>query len=177
MSKPLHLLSFATTPLSPSAARLTNQHLIQDGPQAPPVALHAVPLLQQHLGRDVVGGAHRGIGQAAAVALPVRQLLRLGVGWGVCLTVVGWGGEEEAGRVRDGFGRTRDDEVRKEQQGWRPLLSTTLHTNPCCDPCLAAMLPLHGALFLHSLSPTCVLLLLGVHCPPPLSKHHACKPP
>ena len=55
--------------------RRARHHLVHDGAHAPPVALHAVPRLQQHLGRDVVRRAHRREGQLPAVGLPVRQLL------------------------------------------------------------------------------------------------------
>jgi hypothetical protein len=43
----------------PTLSRGARHHLVHDGAHAPPVALHAVPGLQQHLGRDVVGRAHR----------------------------------------------------------------------------------------------------------------------
>mmetsp|Transcript_13645 Transcript_13645/g.33562 ORF Transcript_13645/g.33562 Transcript_13645/m.33562 type:complete len:577 (-) Transcript_13645:349-2079(-) len=57
--------------------RVAHHHLKHDGAQRPPVALHAVPLLEQHLGRDVVGRAHRGERQLPPVLVPVSQLLLL----------------------------------------------------------------------------------------------------
>jgi hypothetical protein len=55
----------------------TYQHLIHDGPQAPPVTLHAITLLQEHFWSNVVWSAHSGESQLPPVALPVLQLLCL----------------------------------------------------------------------------------------------------
>mmetsp|Transcript_13511 Transcript_13511/g.37391 ORF Transcript_13511/g.37391 Transcript_13511/m.37391 type:complete len:244 (-) Transcript_13511:646-1377(-) len=40
--------------------RVPHEHLVDDDPQRPPVALGAVTLLDEDLGRDIVRGSHRG---------------------------------------------------------------------------------------------------------------------
>ena len=42
--------------------RVPHHHLVHDGSHRPPVALHAITLLQQHLRRNVVWGAHGRVG-------------------------------------------------------------------------------------------------------------------
>lgn len=58
--------------------RLTDEHLVHDDPQGPPVAQLVVAGLHEDLGSDVVGRSHRGIGlrghQVSAGAVTVAQL-------------------------------------------------------------------------------------------------------
>mmetsp|Transcript_949 Transcript_949/g.2535 ORF Transcript_949/g.2535 Transcript_949/m.2535 type:complete len:283 (-) Transcript_949:444-1292(-) len=57
--------------------RVAHQHFKHDGADAPPVALHAVPLLQQHLWGNVVWRANGGEGKLPPVGAPVAKLLLL----------------------------------------------------------------------------------------------------
>ena len=56
----------------------TDEHLVHDDAQRPPVALWAVALLLEHFGRDVVGRADSRVGELAAVCFPRGDLLLVG---------------------------------------------------------------------------------------------------
>eukprot|EP00982_Pelagococcus_subviridis_P011840 31124-Pelagococcus_subviridis.AAC.4 len=71
---PVHDLATGGHGLVAVKRRVPDQHLVHDRADAPPVALHPVPFLQENLRGDVIRGADGAVRESATVRVPVFQL-------------------------------------------------------------------------------------------------------
>ena len=79
---PIHNLSARGHGIVTVKGREPHHHLIRNRAHTPPITLHAVSLLHQHLWRYVVWSAHGGKSEFSTVLLPVTELFLGGEGGG-----------------------------------------------------------------------------------------------